>query len=738
MSKRWGFALGLAVLLLLGVSVQAAPGDAAFSRDALGYLRAGVVAGDTLYLLGDESLYAYRQGDSAPARLLDAQARAGGMPSLLCSDGASLWGITADGMLGHWDGTAFQWDVQLQWDDMRDAGGARGLRDPVMLNGTLYALLPPLTGDNGAASLNGYALVGYNTQSGACKTLPAQFVWQIAPYKESKLLLLSQNVAAYDGAGGVLVYDPIAQRVEQTLATLEGFSLGGLAYDAASDTAYALSGGVLHALAPGEPPAAVAYLAARSLWDDGFCGLLPGGYYVSGDALSGVLVRNIDPQYMTGTPLRIRGFNADEALLEAFQRAHPDMPVIFLEAVDADPLALANRMTYGDDSFDVLQLWMSAGLRALMRRGYLADVTDVPGIADAVAAMYPQFQDALTWQGRVYAYPADISVSVWAVDDAALAQFGMEAPRTQAEYIALLARWEEEYAADFSEYRFTYLTEGEEKEQLAMATLSQYLLLYSQPGQPPPRLDTPVLREVLAGIAALPYQRPDPAREKPLVTVTTSSGRQPHVLVNQYADALNRWGNYGAEGERIPARLMLPPPFEAGQESLASVSLEAFAVNPRSPAPEQAAAFLAFVAAHNNPAMHAMVNPNANEGQREPWYAETRARVQGNFNDLNQRLRTAAQADKQSLQDSIREHEAYLAWLDTEGWAAAPHNIAAYRMLASQLRVEADGAMGGSAQGWAELETALLRYLAGQSGLDETLREMDNKLRMMYLEGDAL
>lgn len=729
-------------LTLCAMPVGAAPGDAAiFGSDPANPQAGGVVAaavvGDTLYAISNDQLHAYKAGDIEPTVLAEMGKAAGWIPTLMEREGV-LWLLdNTTGILAQWDGETFADTIQLDWEGLGDVNAPRMLYWPVWTGDALYGLFTP----DSAGGLNnmyaGMELVCFDTVSGTRKTLPTQYLYQLAPYLPGKLMGLSVDILGLmqnpeKGGGTVQIIDAATGEVEGELGVLGSLEDGGIGYDAATRTAYAVSRGQVVASVDGGRFEPVANLSNAAPLNALYAGVLPGGYYVLA-MTGGIQVSNTDPQYFADAPkpLRIKGLNAETALLEEFTRAYPDIPVSNETSLMTTASDIIRELSSGEDQVDIYALYAYMALPALMEKGYLMDLSDIPGVQERVAEMYPQIQEAVQQDGRILALPATLQMVTWRVNDSLMERFGLQMPATMIEYYQLLKQWEEELAEDNTDYQLTQQMLG--REGCLSDALQAYGVTYEVEGAPL-QMNTPIFRQTLEAISELPYETVDLERIQQGDYSQLNMNMATQIIETANTDMFNQYGARDDEGNPV-TRVIPPLPFEQGVPTNAMTVMLVYVINPNSPNRERAEQFVAFMAERMSATNRIAMSPAYNEPQRGPGYEAEMAALQAEIEDLEGRLETAEEADRRSIEETLEAKRKLKLQREEKDWQISAEAIAQYRVVAEHMNLlQHSSLVSTESNATDELNKILFRYMKDESSMDETLIELDKKLRMMFLE----
>ena len=174
---------------------------------------------------------------------------------------------------------------------------------------------------------------------------------------------------------------------------------------------------------------------------------------------------------------------------------------------------------------------------------------------------------------------------------------------------------------------------------------------------------------------------------------------------------------------------------QEGETPLIAVQLYAVFVNPYSANRDLAIAFLEEVAAQQDPLFLAHTTPGKNDAVPNEHYAESLAVYDAEIASLEERLDSAEdEAQKAALQAEIELSEQYRAEFEANNrYLADEASIAAYRELAEFLAVTPFWGLDEETS--IEYDTAIREYLSGLIDIDEFIARIDQKLKMIVLEG---
>ena len=730
----------------------------------LGYSASAAYVGGEIYALTDSALlrlpagaeafeyvarydnaYSYFSREDIAALSAEEYALAEKTPSMIFSDGETLFGLSyATGAFGPIGADGWiEKQVELDWENMYTEYGVRDMQNAQVIDGALYAQLAPLDSSNGYSSAD-MRTTRFDLTTGEAKELGLEGEYTLAAYKDGKLLAY----APYGGQdAGVQVYDPATDALGETVVPFEGYGEdaaqgisyngGGIVYDAQADAVCFVQGGAVWTYKDGVRTE-TAYIPV-DYGSNIRTAMLAGDYYFC-TSWDGVYVRSLRAEDQPERTLRISGGYYADDVTRAYT-AKTDIPVLFDSNWYSGAEAVKSDMLSGSTENDIYVVSIQSGARALMEKGYLQPLNESTALMDDVARMYPQLQEALTYNGQLYGYPQNLSMNLWSVNPELWELFDLgDYPTTFQGYVDLINTWEEDYAEDNPDYAVTSLYNG--KQELMLQALQNYICQYEKPGESI-TFNTPAFRETMEAIEAMQIETIDwmnlSSEEQEefweQMNRPTLFNMSCYATVEQATDFyVTPDGSY----EEAKIKSILPPVFEEGKDPVATVTgLTLFVVNPESENVDLAIDFLEYYAEHADVDLRYETHPDLTEPVRQTYYEENRRFYEEQIAQSEAMMAEAAEEEKQSFQENIDWMRAEIENLDQTSWRISEESLANYRELAQYMYIPTDSLfLGGDTAALEVLQDVLSRYLSEQINLDTFIRELDQKVNMIYLEGN--
>lgn len=583
------------------------------------------------------------------------------------------------------------------------------------------------------------SLYSFDLTSGERKKLEIDaldYVQSVTTYKDGQALICYQDpqndynmtIRAVDVANGKLAEDAVQ--------VLESYNTSGLTYDAQNDFVYYFDSGSIFRCTAGTQAEIVAYPPVSYIGN----AVMMGGQYVA--STDGALCTfAVDGSALPEQTLAIQGSYMDE-VQRSFLKENPNVGISNVETYYGTSEEIANAIKTGEKGIDIFSLSATNGLYAVINKGYALDLSDSDVIRTAVDSYYPGYANALRGEdGKIYGvFNSVYSYDMPYVNVEAWEQFDLgEYPKTYADLIDLIALWEEEYAEDYPEVTMYSVVE---KRNLLNMVLNAYILQYEH-AEGGLDFTNPALREVLEKIEALPLKDID------WDNMDDEDYEELNRLYNR-EEIISFNGNAFSEGEtrfvyrdeggtdHCTMHLLDPLVFEEGTQPVLSASAEVYIVNPESPNKELAMKYLEYRVSHMEDSQRYQLDPTLTEPVRQEDFDKVVSDMEENLARMQEQMEAADEVDKPDYQSSIDYYTVWLDEKDKNQWLISQEAIDRYRELGEYIRIPSDSLFltyDGDSTANDQLYELVNRYSGGQLTLDAFLRELDQKMKMIVLEG---
>jgi len=567
----------------------------------------------------------------------------------------------------------------------------------------------------------------------ACPYKPGSYLAYTAKYNDD-YSKLEGALSAVDAATGE--YTPLPLDIVGA-----HYAIGGLCYDGAADRICYAYGGEIWASVAGAPFESVGYLPVAYIYDAAPAWFLPGDVYAI--VTGGLYTRNTGPQYRPQRTLRLQGVWNDETY-KRFTKAYPDIPAI-ADYIESRAEEIAEAVRNGTSNVDVYSIDVDPNWRALIQKGFAADLSASKKLTEDVARMYPYLQEAFCDDaGKLMGYPASLSGWLWSVDEKLWERFDMgPLPVTYDQLLDCWLRWDAEFGADNPEIAF--ISGSYSRYSVVYSIIEAYIRRYEQPGQAPD-MTSPLLLGLLEKVERLDFGD---------WTEEAMYGERN----DEYNDWINRpalmsmYGNVGlmnnpeettfrpADSEdlhmsnQIHSAPMLPPVFMEGEEPLFIGWARVLFANPASPNLDLAVAYIEGAVGAGYEVEY-MSHPDVNDPREHEDFEKTVKEIRSYREEQAAYLgNVTSPLERKEVEERIDFYDRWLAEADKNKWAVSSGAIERMREFLPYMRL-ADRSVILTYDATAQyLFDLLSRYEEGQLSLDGFLRELNNTLRMVVLEG---
>lgn len=366
-------------------------------------------------------------------------------------------------------------------------------------------------------------------------------------------------------------------------------------------------------------------------------------------------------------------------------------------------------------------------LPALFKKGYCAPLTGSKIISDAVAALYPFLQDALTENGTAYAFP----VSCWVYGPGAYGEkfegLGLPAPKTLDELIALVQKWGDDRLYEAYADHQLFLWTGGYRQKLRSLALDMWGDALTAAGKEW-TLDDPALRALLEKIDRL-----DTGDWK--VTVDWENDPNAAELEEELFDRdmlLEQAMEYALPG--CADAKLLPLSFAENMPADVGVDLYVLAVNARSPHQEAALRYIENYIAAMEPLTLAAMRADWNTPISNPDLAEREAVSIWEIERIQKALETAEAVDVPQLEQELTAWQESLADLRSHPDLVTAEDLSAWKERMANAFVKRPSLFYTDLNPDGSLKRLLEQYQDGLIALDQFLSQGQETLRLILME----
>ena len=444
------------------------------------------------------------------------------------------------------------------------------------------------------------------------------------------------------------------------------------------------------------------------------------------------LIRTLTADFRTDEYLNISGSWMDDGA-RLFSSRYPDVPLYYSNEYYSDVEGLSQAMVSGDNSVDVISLDVEySSFNILMEKGYCADLSGYPELVAAVERMHSVLRDAVMRDGKLYAIPTQVNSWGWFYSPDVLEEVGLteeDLPTNFVDLCDFVTTWNDEYLDEYPNYSlFDWVNNT--KEYMFRWMMEAYLGWFTARGEDV-TFDTPEFRALMDALDQMVCEDMDKVFSDEMNSDVYREG----LLMNGYQvvgdfswmDDSDRWQKF------IPMTLTADTPFSVG------VDMQVMFINPRTSHMDSAVQLLMCeLEALDDTAKHLMY-ADETEPVLNTEYDRMLESEQEYLESLRKSLEEADEADRKELESYIESEEQYInETLPRYRYTVSQEQIDYYQTnLVPVMYVAQPTFMSGTRDNASsELTTLMNRYREGQIGLDQFIREADNKMRMMRMENE--
>lgn len=407
------------------------------------------------------------------------------------------------------------------------------------------------------------------------------------------------------------------------------------------------------------------------------------------------------------TVLKVAGWGLNPSDVIRFSMENPDIALVTLNE-SAQQAALTG-------SADLYVVSAPGLYGTLVERGGLAPIGD-SALTEKAAAFYESIRDALAPEGQLLAWPVSLMAETWSLDETLWQRFDLgDVPTTFTGLVEVMRRWQEDYADDEPDHMFAELP-GSLAGCLQLM-MREYIL---QCGDEYPDFTSDAFRQAAQAMIA----------HQDVIGRNAESGWMP--LIYSYPIG---FGYEGIDEDRV--RMMPRPAIAEGDEQKVAVTMSLLAVSSRCKRQDAALRFIRWYADHMDAQLRYELDPTQNEPLRRDNYETRLADLNAQKASLEASLASTEGTEAADLKDQLNRIEQRIADWETEGgWLISAASIANYRETAAHLVVPYRSPLlqneGGMAALDERIELACSQGLTDAS-LERLLSEL-NSVAMMVME----
>ncbi len=585
-------------------------------------------------------------------------------------------------------------------------------------------------------------LFSINLKNNEKKEYSTKFIHRLVDYKEGKLLaVVYDEENAYNQETQKMeditlqVFSPKEDRLEEVVSQIPNNGLG-IAYKKSEDAIYYSVSSKIYKLLPGKEGEVVGYIddaygdKGQKAWiteEDTY--ILFNGWSL------GVTLKNVDPKNVPTTTLSISGGGYNEMVKKAFYEKHPKVPIVNIDW-NTENYASGQAMTQAIQSGETMTdiFYISPGyfdFETIMKKEYAYPLTENQNIADKIARLYPYLQNAVTYNGQIYAVPEDALpfpslsyiIEVW--EKVGLTQ--EDIPKSYMEFLDLAARWEQDLQHDYEEFAFFSGSNKLTKEELIYTIIEAYMEYYQKQGELL-NFDTDLFRKMMEKIEQMNLPSSNQSAQNASVAVMGGEEEYKEGLFSRGGSSLisQRSNNYEKP-------LVLP--LDEGMDIAQSVHVTIAFINPRSENKELAMDYLEEVMNNYRDENKIVMYADENEPIKNENYEKELAYIEEMVKEMEEQLESGPEEEKAMVKEGLRYLKKELENKDDMYWAVSAEGIEVFNGYVPSLFVSKGNILYSSDEE-SNLSTLLENYINGAMNLSQFISEANRRVQMVALENE--
>lgn len=614
----------------------------------------------------------------------------------------------------------------LDWEFMRES------------NGMYYRYLESVIPLKDCALMTTYNEMGekvfvfMNYADGAMREIIMDGVTTVNPYTENRLLL---QMFSYDKPDEIrfAAYDPATDVLEELskVAVEEYNWFQGLGCNTATGEVYCVKNGEIYPLdiMTGEMGEAVSDMPLE-VYSESPAYVTASNYYAFA-TYDGYVLRCLDKDQPERTTMRICDIawtDVANKVFYIFTNEHSDVTVI--NTHDFDAANLIDMMMSRDSTMDIFIMSASyASYEAVCNRGYVAGLGSSEVLSEAAKHFDPAVLERVSVNGEFAVIPMSLYYWLPTINETALAKLGMtmeDVPTNWLDFLDFLIGLQDVMPQDgslsvFDPWTSTYYA----KYQLFDQIFENYQLTLQQDAGSVSRQQ---MTELLYKLDQIDFAR----LGQPTEEETMDENFMPEWDNDSFLLSLNggmSLQGIASSGMGMPMVMALLPSTPAYLPAEATVAF----INPYSKNYDLAVEYMETLWSHLNDEVTYSLRTDMTEPTKNSYHEDNVAWWAEYIEELKLQLAEAEPAEVQNLEELLKDATESYEAAKLDIWAISEKDIEWIAQHRSNMVFVGTNWLYNDDDGAAyEL---VQQYLQGTLSADKFMREIDNKIRMMLMEG---
>ncbi|MEG0503988.1 MAG: ABC transporter substrate-binding protein, partial [Raoultibacter sp.] len=564
------------------------------------------------------------------------------------------------------------------WEGAMDAYGNRRFLSPILTQENEHKMLYLLVSNKDKPTE--YDLVFFDCENDEAGLVSLDNTILLSSYKDEKMVAVIARANAYR----IVEIDISTHAVGSILYEEENphYRITGMAYDQSTDKLIIVTGRGLYRIAEQKMIDLSAYLPEmdeRDISADFNCFLNGKFVFINRNVF---FTNNLDSENASQS-LCFANNGVSNQLVRGFMLQNPDVKISFTAGMVWDIEEIVHSLLSQNSDIDIITLYSGAGFTAIKSKKYYTDLSVSKQLRDNISIMYPAICEVLMDAEEIVAYPSDMTVHCWLVDDDALQQLGFSInTASMEEWLSFAEEFALEFNADESAYAL--FPQGFTRKQLIREILIQYILEYESIGQL--NFDDPKLADILQRILKLPESVfiKDDSEGTPIDSY--DGGLPPLFTVNTLLSPDASIGFY----EQYKPQYVAPPVFSMENSPVVWGMLSVYLVNPYSRNKDTAVKFLEYCSQQADPMLRFYVDRSFNQPIPVQEYVDLKQKTAAEIEELNNRLRTSSIENSAEIKTEIQKQRIVLEYAKKHEWLVSQADIASYKTVVPNVSFLSD------------------------------------------------
>lgn len=573
-------------------------------------------------------------------------------------------------------------------------------------NTDVFFLLNSFTFESGDT----YELYRMNTKTEQIERMripDIRSIWSV----ENDQMLIGQYSES-DGCIHPALYDLTSKSIIRIWEDIDITNKNGLCLDPVTSTLYyTANSGKVYSDSADHHTFICAYLPLKNQFTEDKACLLRGAYAYLSDG--NLFVRSIRKENAEITILTIKGTTDPQLLLE-FSAAYPQISINLVDRTD-DMEDLQRSLILSDDRIDLYIVTSDGLFSKVKEKKYAYPLNESSILMEQVSHFYSWAQDVLMDGENLIALPASIDIGCWTINKTKWKALDIgNAPGTMEELFTLISNWQEDRPEDDENVCMFECLDGIEG---ILRDLVRYYLLIYESEDAAVTFNQEDFRSVME--AAMRYK-----------DVFQSDGNQIPLLMN-YAQYFGAGYN---DSDVVTS--ICPPRLTDRSPKAVRGTMDLWILNPASNNKEEAMMFLEFWLTHMDIELRYRIDESCTQPVRPLNYEDRKQYLETELAEISRGIENDADlSSRQQLEERLQTKTQQLNDLEQNSWIISSEDLQIYQQIAPYVRIPLGTIYPDdeSAPTMA-INQIIERYASEQISIDDFIRLMDEKARMIFLE----